>query len=110
MKKFILEKKERLQGILRGTSDVLDPLRLIEERQALKVAIKESEAKLTICEDKLKGLLGEEETLVVGNKLISWKRLNRKVVSLTDLREENREVYNKYLKEYSYRKFEVKNI
>lgn len=118
MKRFIFEKKEMVKEFFRGKTfsrganmeEALEPLKLIEERQALKLAIKESEVKLGICEDKLKGLLGEEEALVVGDKVISWRRHNRKIVSLQELREEYPEVYNKHLKEHSYRKFEVKNI
>lgn len=115
MKNYIAIAGKRVMGIMGRSAGGTEfgvfedeVLGLIEERRSLKDEIKKRETLLTLCEDKLKAFIGENEELVVRDRVVTFKRYIRKVVNLASLREESPEVYERHLREHSYRRLEIR--
>lgn len=83
-------------------------LELINKREVLKENIKLLEIDVAECENKLKDLLKDNEIGVVEDKKVIWKNYKRTSLNSKALKEEEPEIYKKYLHETKYRKFEIK--
>ena len=81
---------------------------LIEIREALKVQVKELDMRLAETENKLKAMLGDNESGRVGEHLITWKTIVSNRVDTKKLKEKHLDVYRECCKESSYRRFDVK--
>lgn len=81
---------------------------LIEQREELKGQAKELEVQISECENKLKDLLKKNEVGICGDKKVTWKNFNRTSIDSKKLKAERPNVYEKYLKTSSYRKFDIK--
>lgn len=85
-----------------------ETLELIEKREELKDQVKEIETEILDCENKIKDLLKHNEIGVVGDKKVIWKTQSRTSIDSKRLKAENPDVYEKYIKTSSYRKFDIK--
>lgn len=56
----------------------------------------------------MKEELGENEIGVAGDRKVVWKTIERNSVDSKRLKEEQPEIYEKYLKTTSYRKFDIR--
>jgi predicted phage-related endonuclease len=83
---------------------------LLLQRENLKDDIKGLETELDAVENKIKAMLGDNESGSVGNKLVTWKSISSNRVDTKKLKVEQPAIYNQYVKETSYRKFDVKEI
>lgn len=81
---------------------------LIEQREELKGQAKELEVQIKECENKLKELLKENEVGVIGDRKVTWKTYSRSSIDSKKLKADQPDVYEKYLKTSSYRKFDIK--
>ncbi|WP_256860439.1 YqaJ viral recombinase family nuclease [Paraliobacillus ryukyuensis] len=77
---------------------------------ALKSKIKELDQRKKEIENDIKQELGEAEIGFVENYQATWKQINSNRVDTKRLKTEFPEVYDKVLKQSSYRKFDVKEI
>lgn len=78
-----------------------------EQYEKLREQIKELENARNTMANQLKQYLGEAEKGTVGDRTISWKTINKKSLDTKRLREDNPQVYKKYLTQSSYRRFMV---
>lgn len=73
---------------------------------------KEKEKEITQMKDeavnKLKSMIGNNETAVVKDRLITWKTVSSKKFDSKKLKQEEPEIYKKYLAKSSFRRFSVK--
>jgi predicted phage-related endonuclease len=74
------------------------------------VNIEVLEVKKDEIENKIKSLLGENETGICGNMKITWKTYSRSSIDSKKLKAERPEIYNQYINNSSYRKFDVKEM
>ena len=81
---------------------------LIEIREALKVQVKELDMRLAETENKLKAMLGDNESGRVGEHLITWKTIVSNRVDTKKLKEKHLDVYRECCQESSYRRFNIK--
>ena len=58
-------------------------------------------------ENRLKNMLGDNETGVVADRMIRWKQIQQKRLDSKLLKQEQSEIYERYAKTTSYRRFEV---
>jgi putative phage-type endonuclease len=93
-----------------GTEMILpeEAAELIEQREELKGQAKELEVQISECENKLKDLLKENEVGICGDKKVTWKTFNRTSVDSKKLKTDQPDIYEKYSKTSSYRKFDIK--
>lgn len=83
-------------------------LELINKRDTLKEVVELIETKVKESENKLKKLLEDNEVGIIAGKKVIWKSYKRLRFDLKALKREEPEIYKRYLKETSYRKFEIK--
>ena len=93
-----------------NTASVLpeEALGLITLRDELKTNLDAINNKIKDCENKLKDMLKENEVGIVGDRKVIWKTFNRSSIDSNRLKEEKPELFKKYLKTSSYRKFDIK--
>lgn len=93
-----------------GTELILpeEAAELIKQREELKGQAKELETQISECENKLKNFLKENETGICGDRKVTWKTYSRASIDSKKLKEAQPDVYDKYLKTSSYRKFDIK--
>lgn len=60
--------------------------------------------------NKLKILLGENETGIAGNKIVSWKSISSDRVDTKQLKSECPDLYTKYVLQLNYRRFSIKSL
>lgn len=102
--------KERFEDVQEGTRVILDSKckEKIEEYLNLKEQIKELEQEQKALENSLKLKIGDNEAGYIDNFLVNWKGYSRTSIDSKKLKEEQPEIYYKYLKKSKYRKFEIK--
>lgn len=102
--------KERFKDVQEGTKVALDSKHkeMIEEYLNLKEQIKELEQETKALENSLKLKIGDNEAGYIDNFLVNWKGYSRTSIDSKKLKEEQPEIYDKYLKKSKYRKFEIK--
>ncbi len=76
----------------------------------LKEQIKKLETEKKECENIFKHELGDASSGIAGNYIVNWKLQSRNSVDTKMLQKEYPEVYEKCIKETSFRKFEIKEI
>lgn len=81
---------------------------LVQKRLKLKEQEKEVNNQLNEVENKLKAKLQSYEVGKVDNFKITWKSINSNKLDNKTLKQEQPEIYKKYCKVSSYRKFEIK--
>lgn len=81
---------------------------LIVELEEYKVKAKELDFEITERENKLKQFLGENERGLIDDKKIIWKTYIRSSVDSKKLKAEMPDIYEKYIKSSSYKKFSIK--
>lgn len=81
---------------------------LIEEYEQICEKEKEIAEQKEAVVNKLKALLGDAEIGYVGNKRVIWKNISSARLDTKALKEEIPEVYEKYAKLTTYRRFEIK--
>lgn len=102
--------KERFKDVQEGTKVALDSehKEMIEEYLNLKEQIKELEQETKALENSLKLKIGDNEAGYIDNFLVNWRGYSRTSIDSKKLKEEQPEIYDKYLKKSKYRKFEIK--
>lgn len=83
---------------------------LVQKRVELKEQEKELKDQLNEVENKLKAKLGKNETGKVDNFKITWKTVNSSKLDTKALKENHLDIYEKYCKVSSYRKFDIKGV
>lgn len=83
---------------------------LVQKRLELKEQEKEVKNQLNEVENKLKAKLQSYEVGKVDNFKITWKSINSSKLDNKTLKQEQPEIYKKYCKVSSYRKFEIKEV
>lgn len=58
--------------------------------------------------NKLKAFLGENETGTIGDRIVTWKSISSERLNTKLLKDEQPEIYAKYLSPSSYRRFSIK--
>jgi len=58
--------------------------------------------------NKLKALMGEHETCIAGDRIITWKNISSDRLDSKILKVEQPEIYSKYVSKSSYRRFSIK--
>ncbi len=81
---------------------------LIEEREHWAEQEKLMAEKKQEAENKLKQLLGENEVGWAGERKVTWKTVTSNRLDSKKLQEEHPNIYAKYVKESSYRRFSIK--
>ena len=62
-----------------------------------------------LAENRLKELLGENETGIIGTSVVAWKSVSQERLDSKTLKAEHPALYKKYANTTSYRKFTIKN-
>ena len=83
-------------------------LELIEEREHWAEQEKLMAEKRQEAENKLKQLLGDNEVGWVGERKVTWKTITSQRLDTKKLQAEHPDIYAKYVKESSYRRFSIK--
>lgn len=81
---------------------------LIEQYESASQLEKHAAVQKEEAANKLKGLLGDNETGWCGTKKVSWKTITSNRLDTKALKEDHPEIYEEYLKESSYRRFGIK--
>lgn len=97
------ESKETSQVIL--PDEVNDWINKIGE---LKLQSNEISEQISEYENKIKEILKNSETGIIGDRKVSWKSQIRKTIDSKRLKEEQPQIYEKYIKTTSFRKFDIK--
>lgn len=80
----------------------------IDALEAIKEELKETETKKKEYENHLKDLLKENETGLIGDRVITWKSYNTNRLDTKRLKAERPEIYEDYINVTSARKFAIK--
>lgn len=83
-------------------------LELIEEREHWAEQEKLMAEKKQEAENKLKQLLGDNEVGWAGERKVTWKTVTSQRLDTKKLQAEHPDIYAKYVKESSYRRFSIK--
>lgn len=81
---------------------------LIEALEQINAELKELETKKAEYENRLKAMLGEHEAGRIGDKVVTWKNITSRRFDSKRFGKEHPELYQQYLKQTTYRKFEIK--
>lgn len=102
--------KERFKDVQEGTKVALDSeyKEIIKEYLNLKEQIKELEQQSNCLENSLKLKIGDNEAGYIDKFLVNWKEHSRTSIDSKKLKKEQPQIYDKYLKQSKYRKFEIK--
>lgn len=80
---------------------------LIDAIEQIKQELKQLEEQKNEYENRIKAKLGEFERGVVNGRTVTWKTVNSTKLDTQRLRKENPEIFEKYAKKYSYRRFQI---
>lgn len=80
----------------------------IKELQRTKKLIKDLEEQSKDIENNIKAYLGENESALAGEFIVNWKNYSRSSIDSKKLKADDPNLYEKYIKTSSYRKFEIK--
>jgi len=81
---------------------------LIEEREHWAEQERIMAEKKQAAENKLKQLLGDNEVGWIGERKVTWKTVTTNRLDSKKLQEEHPDIYAKYVKESSHRRFSIK--
>ena len=79
----------------------------IKELMELRRMKEEIEAEITAAEDEIKGVMGEEETLLAGAFKVSWKTFTSTRLDSTALKKALPEIAAKFTKTTTARRFSI---
>lgn len=82
--------------------------KLIEALEQINAELKEIETQKKEYENRLKGMLGEFETGVASNHIVTWKNVTSNRVDTKKLKKERPDIYEQYLKKSTSRRFNIK--
>lgn len=85
-----------------------EALPLITQFEEASQEEKAAEERKNEAANKLKAFLGENETGSVGDRVVTWKSINSERLNTKLLKDEQPEIYAKYLSSGSYRRFIIK--
>jgi predicted phage-related endonuclease len=94
-----------------NTSRILLPLEaksLITQFEIAKAKEKEVSEIKDEASNKLKAILGENETGIYEDRVVSWKSVSTEKFDAKKLQEQEPDVYKKYLTKSTYRRFSIK--
>ena len=81
--------------------------RKIKELMELKRMKEEIEAEIAAAEDEIKGVMGDEETLLAGTFKVSWKTFTSSRLDSTALKKALPEIAAKFTKTTTARRFSI---
>lgn len=84
-----------------------DALEIVYRYEDISRQMKEIGERKEALANQLRNYLGENESGMIGGKVVTWKQLTRKYVDTKRLEKENRDVYDEYLTESQYRRLTV---
>lgn len=79
----------------------------VKELMELKRMKEDLEAEITAMEDEIKGVMGEEETLLAGAFKVSWKTFTSSRFDSTRFKKEHAELAAAYTKQTTARRFSI---
>ncbi len=79
----------------------------VKELMELKRMKEELDAEITAMEDEIKGVMGEEETLLAGAFKVSWKTFTSSRFDSTRFKKEHAELAAAYTKQTTARRFSI---
>lgn len=85
-----------------------EALALIDQYEEASQDEKAAEERKNEAANKLKALLGENETGTIGERAVTWKSISSERLNTKLLKDEQPEVYAKYLSPSPYRRFSIK--
>ena len=80
----------------------------VKELMELKRMKEEIEAEITAAEDEIKGVMGEEETLLAGAFKVDWKTVITSRIDTAALRKVMPEIAERFMKQTTTRRFCVR--
>lgn len=81
---------------------------LLDALDQVNTELKELETQKKEYENKVKALMGENEKAIAGERVITWKSITSNRFDSRSFAKEYPELYNKFTKQSSYRRFAVK--
>jgi len=88
-------------------TDDKEIIKLIEERGKLKEEEKTRKERIEFIENTVKQQMKDAELMIADKYKINWKPVSTKRLNEKQLKAENPELYEKYIYESSYRKFQI---
>lgn len=79
----------------------------VKELMELRRMKEEIEAEITAAEDEIKGVMGEEETLLAGAFKVSWKTFTSSRLDSTALKKALPEIAARFTKQTTARRFSI---
>ena len=79
----------------------------VKELMELRRRKEEIEAEITAAEDEIKGVMGEEETLLAGAFKVSWKTFTSSRLDSTALKKALPEIAARFTKQTTARRFSI---
>lgn len=79
----------------------------VKELMELRRMKEEIEAEITAAEDEIKGIMGEEETLLAGAFKVSWKTFTSSRLDSTALKKALPEIAARFTKKTTARRFSI---
>lgn len=80
---------------------------LFDEYDQAQLAYSEAKKRLSTVEAKLKALLGDNESGVLGARKVRWPTITTQRLDTKRLQKERPDIYEEFVKETSYRRFQV---
>ena len=107
-----LETVEAMHPISNGQIIDLPPdaLTLLAEYDAAKEAEAAARQRREEAEARLKAMLGDYESGYAGDRLVIWKTVTQRRLDTKTLRADHPDIYEQYVAESSYRRFEVRRV
>lgn len=87
--------------------EALDLIMEYEEYQEKEKQAAEQKEKAC---NRLKALLGENETGIAGNRIVTWKNIVSERIDSKKLKADNPDIYSKYIQQSGYRRFAIRHL
>lgn len=84
-----------------------DTVKLIEQYNQLQEKEKEIKEQKDLVSNKIKILLGENDCGICGSYKVTWKNVNSNRFDSKTFQKENKDLYEKYVKQSTYRRFQI---
>jgi putative phage-type endonuclease len=88
----------------------LEADKLIEQLEEAKADAKQAEERVAELENRLKAMLGDYETGLASNHVVTWKNVTTNRIDSKALQKDHPDIYQKYLKPSFSRRFNVKAV
>lgn len=85
----------------------LNAIQLIEEYKKLQTQEDTVKEQKDLISNKIKALLGENDCGICGDYKVTWKNVSSNRFDSKSFQKENKELYEKYMKQSSYRRFQI---